>query len=771
MVVALLSHCLVLAQKVGIGQWREHLPYKETRAISVTKNKVYCAAVSTVFYYDKEDQSLNRLSTVNGLSDVDISTLKYNEKTGVLLIAYRNGNIDLLLNSGEIINVSFIKKSDLVGNKTIFRIDQEEEFAFLSCGFGIVVFDTKRKEISDTYFVGEEGNKLSVLDIALSEDTIYAATEQGLYKGPRNRNLADYRSWIREKALPKRMFTLISQFNHGLIINERGSDFTTDTIYQTLPGQPWQQIEQLGDTGLITNYDFEVADQQLIISQGFGMLVLDSNLATLLKIFIYGEEGLPEPRQVAKDGDWYWVADNREGMVKLADNYRVEVYGINSPVSDRVFDIESTDGHVWSTAGGYSANFRNTFYFPVLNHFEEEEWNSVSRQTQAGLDSVYDLVSVAIEPSDPTHVFAASWGRGLLELKDGELIKVFDRNNTTEHSLTPREVDNATFIGGLDFDEFSNLWISNPFSTRLLSVRNPAGEWKSFNLAGIYDPDAVVAELMVDRNSNVWMIQHRDGRIIVYNFNGTPMEEEDDPEPVALIGAEGSGNLQGDRIYCTVEDRNGEVWIGSNKGVVVIFNPSAIFNGGDYDAQQIQIQQDGTTQNLLETEAVTAIAVDGANRKWLGTQNAGVFLMAADGTKEINHFTTDNSPLLSNNVHSISIEEESGEVFIGTEKGLISYRGSAVEPKDKIGKVEVFPNPVHPGYSGLIAIKGVVANSTVKITDAKGTLVYETVSLGGQAVWNGKNFEGNRVKTGVYLIFSTNDEGEETDVSKVMILN
>jgi len=217
-------------------------------------------------------------------------------------------------------------------------------------------------------------------------------------------------------------------------------------------------------------------------------------------------------------------------------------------------------------------------------------------------------------------------------------------------------------------------------------------------------------------------------------------------------------------------DRDGQVWIGTDAGVAVFYNPSAIFSGQNFDAQRVLIEQDGYGQYLLEAEAVTAIAVDGSNRKWFGTDRAGVFLMSADGTKEILHFTEENSPLLSNSITDITIAE-SGEVFIGTAKGIVSYRSESVPPKPTLDEVVVFPNPVRESYNGSIAIRGLVENSSVKITDIAGNLVYTTMSEGGQALWNGMNFDGKRVQTGVYLVYVTNEDGSKTTVTKIMFVN
>jgi hypothetical protein len=193
-----------------------------------------------------------------------------------------------------------------------------------------------------------------------------------------------------------------------------------------------------------------------------------------------------------------------------------------------------------------------------------------------------------------------------------------------------------------------------------------------------------------------------------------------------------------------------------------------VFYPPSLEPQKIIISQEGAFQYLLETEVVTAITVDGANRKWIGTENAGVFLFSADGQEQLLHFTAENSPLFSNNIYAITIDGKTGQVYIGTDKGLLSYQGDAVEGEEECSDVEVYPNPVSSGYAGPIAIKGVAANSTVKITDVSGNLVFETQALGGQAVWYGANLSGERVSTGVYLVFAMDQEGEETCTAKLL---
>ena len=302
----------------------------------------------------------------------------------------------------------------------------------------------------------------------------------------------------------------------------------------------------------------------------------------------------------------------------------------------------------------------------------------------------------------------------------------------------------------------------------LLCVRQPNGSWTSFQFPG-FGPGTRVWDVIIDDSGNKWILLPGNG-ILVFNDNVT-IDNKTDDQSIRLINAAGSGNLPNKDVVSIVKDLDGEIWVGTNQGIAVFYSPESVFSGSNFDASQILIEQDGYFQYLLEFESVTAIAVDGANRKWIGTENAGVFLMSPDGTEELLHFTKNNSPLLSDNILSIAINQQNGEVFFGTEAGLVSYKSTATEGGKKNENVYAYPNPVREGYSGLIAIKGLVKNATVKITDISGTLIYSTAALGGQAIWDGKNFEGEKAHSGIYLVFISNDDGSETAVTKIVFIN
>jgi ligand-binding sensor domain-containing protein len=325
-------------------------------------------------------------------------------------------------------------------------------------------------------------------------------------------------------------------------------------------------------------------------------------------------------------------------------------------------------------------------------------------------------------------------------------------------------------IGGVEYDKDGNMWMVNSHTMKCLKVKKTDNTWSEFDFQGMIVTGTTVGELMITELGQKWMIVPRNGGMIVFDDGGTINDISDDRKK-KLGFTSTNGAMPGTDVLCMAEDRDGEIWIGTDKGIGVFYCAENIFSSAGCNAQQILIQQGEYTQILMESQVVTSIAIDGANRKWIGTESGGVFLMSADGTNEILHFTTENSPLLSNTVTGVTIDPSTGEVFFATGKGIVSYRSDAVEGEDEMGDVYAYPNPVQPGYSGPIAIKGLVRDADVKITDISGNLVYQTTALGGQAIWNGNNFQGQRAASGVYLVFITNEDGTETRITKILFMH
>ena len=410
--------------------------------------------------------------------------------------------------------------------------------------------------------------------------------------------------------------------------------------------------------------------------------------------------------------------------------------------------------------GGVDGAFSEIWRRSPVSTFSDENWNSFSAN-----DSIYDILNGVVDPTNEQSIWLGSYGKGLLHAENNQISEVFDGTNS------PLELANGlTYIHGLSFDNDHNLWIINSNTIHALKVKTASNQWLQFSLSP-YSNGAVTSALAIDSNGYKWILMPKNNGIIVYNDNGTLTDASDDQ--LKLLDINLGTRVSSSAINCFAEDLNGDMWVGTDKGIKVFYNTSGLFNETNPAPQTILIEQDGYVQNLLEFENVTAIAVDGANRKWIGTTKAGLFLISSDGTTELAHFTTANSPLFSDEITSLAINHKNGELFIGTRSGLISYRADATLGSDIIEKSEVlaFPNPVAPDYNGVIAIKGLTTNANIKITNINGVLVYQTIANGGEAIWNGKNFNDEKVASGVYFVLSSNEDGSQKVVTKILFLN
>jgi len=384
---------------------------------------------------------------------------------------------------------------------------------------------------------------------------------------------------------------------------------------------------------------------------------------------------------------------------------------------------------------------------------------------------IHDFVCVAIDPRDSRHVYAGSWGSGLFEFYDDKVVNVYNGYNSTLQAPSGLE-DYEVDVGGLCFDDEGTLWVTNSSAANVLSVLMADGEtWKSFNLGqlAVGASNIEVGDIAIDHYGQKWILL-RGAKMLVFTDNYT-IDNTGDDDAKILTSSIGNGALPGSRVFSFAVDNEGEVWIGTDEGVAVFYTPENIFTNYDFDADEILVDYDGYTQPLLISETVTSITVDGANRKWFGTDRAGVFLLSEDGLEEVYHFTETNSSLLANSVSDIAINHTNGEVFFATSSGLISFKSTATAGGETNTNVYAYPNPVREDYDGVIAVKGLVTNADIKITDVSGTLIYETKAEGGQAIWDGRNFNGRKAATGVYLVFISNEDGSETIVTKILIIN
>ena len=741
------------SQEIPIGDWRDHLPYSDAISVSYGDGVVYCATNSAVFTYDTKDGTIERLSLVNGLSDIDLSKIKYNDYNQKVIVAYANGNIDLIDKDKKITNISFIKTSNIVGSKIINDIFIQGKYAYLSTGFGIVVLDTDKPEITDTYLYGPLGSYLGTNAVTMDDTNIYAASDQGVFYASKNSaNLADYNSWSQIPELGNGRYNGIEYFSDHLFASFDSPLWDGDTVFYNDSGI-WQRfsVYNLNVNGL------SATDDRLFFSTSYGTWVYDKVFALLNLFNSFNGEFNIVPSESTVDSDFnVWIADNTHGLIKTDYNSFCESVIPNGPSSRGSFAMDFNEDELWMVSGGYGIYLSQN----LINHFSSGTWKDMgSTLTDAQGATTLDMVSIAINPNNSSNVYAGSWTSGLYEFNNDVVTHIYNARNSALDST----FFGTTQVGAIKFDNDNNLWVSSSYTNGILAVKTPDNNWYSFSFPGYISATEYFTDMLIDQNHYKWLISPGQNRILVFDDNNTPGNSGDDRFVL-------NNNIPGSQIQCITQDLDGEVWIGTNEGIGVFYNPSSVFDE-NIKAEQIYIQQDGQTQILLETASITAIAIDGANRKWIGTQSSGVFLMSDDGTEQIEHFTTDNSPLFSNNILDIVINQKNGEVYFGTDKGLISYKGTATEADDDFNNIFVYPNPVKPDFTGTIAIRGLVKDTDVRITDISGNIVYKTTSLGGQAIWDGTDFNGNRVQTGVYMIFNGSPEGDKKAAAKILFLH
>ena len=678
-----------------------------------------------------------------------------------MFIAYTNANIDIIAGT-SIFNISDIKRKSISGVKTINHILFIGSDAYLSCGFGIVVVNLEKREIKDTYYIGDNGSQIEVFSLAFDGSYLYAATKNGILKADiNNPNLIYFESWIRIEDIPgaNYQFNAIIAYNNQIFANRSDNQMNSDTLYM-YNGSNWVAFDSRSE---IKNVSLKEYNEKLLISSRNLLRIVDENFQIEREIDKYGSTVPAAMDALIDENGILWIADNYNGVIKEAIPGLFESIKPNGPFSDDVFDMAVKDGSLYLAGGGMKVNTG------IFNPGEVYIFNNNSWESHIDYN-VKDFVCIVSDLLDPGRFFTGSWGYGLFEYKNRELVNHYkDSNPSTLKSIYPG--DDYIRIGGLAFDSYSNLWITNSGVSNPVSVKKSDGIWKSFPYGPLINAPTIT-NIIVTQANHKWLALPRGYGLFAFDNNGTIDDESDDRNKKFSI-IDQDGNTLND-TYSIVEDLEGDIWIGTNQGPVVYFNPENLFNEANIRAQRIKIPRNdgsGLADYLLGTETITSIAIDGANRKWIGTANAGVFLLSEDGLQEIYHFNESNSPLFSNHIITMAIDHKSGEIFFGTEKGVISFRSTATGGAGDFKQVYVFPNPVRSNYSGPITITGLVSNINVKITDISGNIVYETTALGGQAIWDGRKFSGDRVHSGVYLIFCTNEDGSKTHVAKLLFLH
>ncbi|MCB0698541.1 MAG: T9SS type A sorting domain-containing protein [Chitinophagales bacterium] len=746
------------SQDRPIGQWRSHLPYGTAVSVATDGVKLYVATRYSFYTYNLANEEVTGYSKVSGMSDVGMSKIAYDNQTGFTILAYSNSNIDLFKDE-TFYNIPDLKLKTVTGTKAINDIYTENGLAYLSTDVGIVVLSLNKVEVKETYTFSKNSIDIAIKSLGSIGNDFYAATSQGLYRASKsNQNLQAFSEWKSLDA--NRDFNGLATAGGKVFASKSDSLFVLDNdtlklVYESTDSNIVNIVNGIGCVWVLEYDDntFVGIAKKLDLNYQFTDSFTTTGYATDLLDFPDADSSK-------------WIPEQFTGLKKRTR--KGDPFGTVIPEGPNdvgCFDVNVSNKEIVVAHGGYNDTYVPSNNGKGFSVYKNDEWDGyqVFQYPPFG-DSVRDFTHIA-KGSDGT-IYAGSSQSGLFILKEDGSYEYLKQNSFIDPSTTGTTLYR---VSGITFDNEGVLWVTiyggDPHE---LAARTSDGQWYEFSVtSAVRGTRFAAAHITVDDFNQKWYAAPKDGGIIVYDDNKTPETPFDD-QYIQLRAGDGAGGLPDNEVFCIVNDKDGSMWIGTANGIGIVNCPGQVMDR-QCEAEKRVVQFDQFAGYLFQNEQVKTIAVDGANRKWIGTNN-GVWLISESGDEIIERFTKDNSPLPSDAIQKIAIDPETGDVYIGTEMGLMSYRGTATDGGKENSDLITFPNPVPSGYSGTIAIKGFVENADVRITDISGQLIYKTTALGGQAIWNGKDYNGRRPQSGVYLIFATNRDGSQTKTGKLVFM-
>ena len=722
------------AQDIPIGNWRLHISYTDIHSISVTTTKIYAAAPNGVMILNSaEDNSISTLTKQDGLSSINITQLAFDQQRTQLLITYADGDIDIV-KENEIININTLKNSPTIsGSKRINHISILGNLAYLSTDFGVVVLDLAQLAVKETWRdIGVGGAELEINQSTFYNDSIFLATEKGVLAGDLNDNLLDYNNWKR--------------FTSGVFNGEIQSITTfNDKAYAAVNGSGIYAYEsqawQLEPYVQAMQYKNITAGQTLLVTAGSSLYrVTSAGVVTEIESTLLQNPHIAFENQAGK----LWVGDAKNGLISDFTG-SFQSFTANGPTFTQGLRLKyrAENNVMYAMSGGFNSVLAPLGNEEYVNSFSGGLWGTESDL----LDK--DITGFLVDSKK----YVASCGYGLQVIQESGTI-LFDETNSPLQNVAAGRNVRVTDIASSS----QGIWVTNAGASQPLHLLKNDNTWESFSFP-LVNAARFPTNIEVDYLGNVWMILNpsNGGGVLVFNKSTN--------QSVYLTDIENSGGLPSKFVYSIAMDRDGFVWIGTDEGVAYFPNPSRVFSSAINAIKPVF-----GNRFLLRDERVTAIEVDGGNRKWMGTEN-GLWLFNEFGEAQVYNFNASNSPLLSSNVVDLEINSRTGELFVITDAGMASFRSDATQGEATFNKIKIFPNPVTNQFNGQVGISGLVTDAIVKITDVSGRLVWQSKANGGSVAWNVQDYNGRRAATGMYLVFCISQDGAESMVGKIAVVN
>ena len=760
------------------AQWQGHFSYYDIKDVSQGNGKIYAAAENAIFSYDTETNEIETITTVNGLSGETIVAIHYSDVYELLIVGYENGLMEIVFDDSEedvltIVDI-FEKPTIPPTDKYINHFNEHDGLVYISTEYGISVYDLERLEFGDTYYIGDQGTQINVNQTVVYNDFIYAAClgGSGIKRAPLNsNNLVNFEEWER---VASGYFLVIGKNNDNLYTAKANK-----TFYQFEDDNTLTELVSYADEPI----DLRSINNYLIVTTKNDVYVYDGDFIQIAQVST-GDILDTEFTSATIDTEYLYIGTTGLGLIKtpLLNPVTFDEILPNGPLFNYAFSIKASANNLWVTYGDYDLSFNPYPYKQYgYSHLKNEEWRNIPFDSVLG---ARDLNTISVNPFAENHVFISSFQDGLLEVEDDISVVLHDQTNSGLESLVIPGNPSVVSVrqGGSNFDRNGVLWTTTGRVERPLKSYDPStGQWQSYDFSTLIQ-DGLNDEwghedLVVDSNGTKWFGGYNYG-LIGYNENNSSVklralytEEQNMPSPI---------------ITALALDNRNQIWCGTDKGLRVLYNTTSFFTEASISASQIIILEDGVAEELLFQQFITDIEVDGSNNKWVSTLDSGLFYFSSDGQETIYHFTTENSALPTNNVLDLSIDSANGTVYIGTEKGIVSFKAGGSSATESLDAAYVYPNPVRPTFNiteDKVKIKDISDNVNIKITDIEGNLVAEAETRtntrykgynleidGGTAFWNGKNLANNVVASGVYLIMLSDLDTLETKVLKIMVV-
>lgn len=764
----------ILSIPLCISQnWNGHYSYHNSIDTSIGNGKIFTASENAIYIHSTQDDQLSIITTIDGLSGDFISNIYYSTNFNKLIIGYENGLIQIVdFNNDNILTIyDIIEKTTIPPNKKkINEFTEVDNIIYISTDYGVSLYDLNSLEFSDSLFIGEGGTQQQVNQTIINDNFLYAVLPDfgGIKRVNLDLDIINYQNW---ELVYSGDFDFILNIDDSFVFTNENNVFFNEN-------GTFSQVISLSQTikKIVIN------EGKIIITSEDKIFIYDTNF-NLINSSIISSNFNTNFNSSELYNNYIYVATSSKGLLKININNIQQNYSIlpAGPLDNNVFSISSLYGSLWATFGDYTSTYNP---YPLarkgVSHWSDEYWNNINYDSIP--ENAVNLNNISINPFDLNNIFISSYHGGLLEISD-ESLSLFDQSNSGLESLISNETNyNSVRISGSNFDDSGTLWLMNSrVDNPLKSFNLDTNQWSSYDFTQIipdgFNDELGFSDIVIGSNGTKWIGGLNSG-LIGFNENaGNPL--------IKRINDNDVGNLPSPYVKSLAMDNNNHLWIGTIKGLRVLYNTSNFFDA-NVSTQQIVIEEDGIYKELLEQQFISDIKVDGSNNKWVGTIGSGLFYFSQNGQQTIYHFTKNNSPLPSNNINDIALDFVNGLVFIATDKGLVSFDSGGSTTSSTLNESYVYPNPVRPSFNmniEKIKISGITEDINIKITDISGNLVAEANSNvnnryngfnleidGGIAYWNGKNLANNSVSSGVYIVMLSDLDSYDTKILKIMII-